>query len=163
MAQHCVLNVDLADVYQKPERKGFLHTLAWGDFVEVIATTAKHLHISTVRYEPQTDGSILPVKTEAYLCPPKASKLKPAQLVIPRENSQVLKVNFVDVQQGDGAVIETPDGKIILVDGGDNQLFARYLAARYRNTSAAAPKVGLRLPRYPTRSHRRESAHGGAS
>lgn len=50
------------------------------------------------------------------------------------------KVNFVDVQQGDGAVIESPDGKIMLVDGGDNQLFARYLAARFRGTSEANPK-----------------------
>jgi len=52
----------------------------------------------------------------------------------------VLKVNFVDVQQGDAAVIESPDGKVILVDGGDNQLFARYLAARFPGTSEAAPK-----------------------
>jgi beta-lactamase superfamily II metal-dependent hydrolase len=47
----------------------------------------------------------------------------------------------VDVQQGDGAVIEAPDGKIILVDGGDNQLFARYLAARFRGTSESKPKM----------------------
>ena len=46
----------------------------------------------------------------------------------------------VDVQQGDGAVIESPQGKIILVDGGDNQLFARYLAARFRGTSDDKPK-----------------------
>ena len=45
-----------------------------------------------------------------------------------------------NVQQGDGAVIESPDGKIILVDGGDNQLFARYLAGRFRGTTAANPK-----------------------
>lgn len=44
------------------------------------------------------------------------------------------------MQQGDAAVIETPGGKTILVDGGDNRLFARYLASRYRGSSAAAPK-----------------------
>ena len=71
-------------------------------------------------------------KSEAYICPTKSSGLKPADIVIPKQDNQVLKVNFVDVQQGDGAVIESPDGKIILVDGGDNQLFARYLAARFR-------------------------------
>lgn len=49
-------------------------------------------------------------------------------------------VSFVDVQQGDGAVIETPKGKVILVDGGENQLFARYLAARYSGTSLLEPK-----------------------
>ena len=61
----------------------------------------------------------------------------------------MLKVNFVDVQQGDGAVIESPDGKVILIDGGDNQLFARYLAvavprddrgpARRRSTASSSP------------------------
>ena len=49
-------------------------------------------------------------------------------------------MNFVDVQQGDGSVIESPDGKVILVDGGDNQLFARYLAGRFRGTTPASPK-----------------------
>ena len=47
-----------------------------------------------------------------------------------RNSSKVLKTDFVDVQQGDGAVIETPKGKVILVDGGEKQLFARYLAGR---------------------------------
>lgn len=140
MAKQSVINVDLADVFAQPDRKGFLHTLGWGDYVEVLDTTAKHLRINTVKFEEQSDGSILPVKTEAYICPTKTSGIKPADVVIPKKNNRVLKVNFVDVQQGDGAVIEAPDGKIILVDGGDNQLFARYLAARFRGTSEAKPK-----------------------
>jgi hypothetical protein len=37
-------------------------------------------------------------------------------------------------------VLETPDGTVVLVDGGENQLFARYLAARFAGTSADAPK-----------------------
>ena len=140
MANKSVLNVDLADVFANPNRKGYLYTLAWGDFVEVIETTSKHIHINTVKYEKLSDGSILPVNIDAYICPTKSSGIKPADVVIPRENNRVLKVNFVDVQQGDGAVIESPDGKIILVDGGDNQMFARYLASRYRGTSKEAPK-----------------------
>ena len=63
-----------------------------------------------------------------------------ADLVRPLADNRVLKVNFVDVQQGDGSVIETPDGKILLIDGGDNQMFARYLAGRFRDTSAQNPK-----------------------
>jgi hypothetical protein len=59
---------------------------------------------------------------------------------LPKSRNEVLKVNFVDVQQGDGAVIEAPDGRVILVDGGDNQLFARYLAARFRGTTLAKPQ-----------------------
>jgi len=140
MAIKSVINVDLADVFARPDRKGFLHTLAWGDYVDVIETTDAGIRISTVKYEEQQDGSILPAAVEAYISPKKSSGIKPADVIIPREENQVLKVNFVDVQQGDGVVIESPDGKIILVDGGDNQLFARYLAARYRGTQEGQRK-----------------------
>ena len=140
MGKQCVINVDLAEVFSQPDRKGFLRVLAWGDQVEVLETTASHLRINTVEFEEQDDGSILPVKTEAFICPSKSSGIKPADVVIPKNDNRVLRVNFVDVQQGDGAVIESPDGKVILVDGGDNQLFARYLAARFRGTSEAKPK-----------------------
>lgn len=140
MAKPCVINVDFADVYEKHDRKNFLHTLAWGDYVEVLETTETHLRIATTKYEKKSDGSILPVPIEAYIQPTISSRLKPADCVIPKADNRVLKVNFVDVQQGDAAVIESPDGKIILVDGGDNQLFARYLAARFRGSSSAQPK-----------------------
>lgn len=141
MAKQMVINVDLADVFAQPGRKGFLHTLAWGDQVEVVETTAAHLKIRTTKFETQPDGSILPAKTDAFIAPAKSSGVKPADAVIAKKDSKVLKVNFVDVQQGDGSVIEAPDGTTILVDGGDNQMFARYLAARYPGTSAAKPKT----------------------
>lgn len=44
----------------------------------------------------------------------------------------VLKISMVDVQQGDGMIVESPDGKIVFIDGGDNKLFARHAAARYQ-------------------------------
>jgi Metallo-beta-lactamase superfamily len=140
MVSQSVINIDLADVFEQPERKSFLHTLAWGDYVEVLEMTDTFIRINTTKYEKKDDGSILPIEIEAYICPAKSSNLSPADIVIPRTDNKVLKVNFVDVQQGDGAVIESPDGKIILVDGGDNQLFARYLATRFRKTSETNPK-----------------------
>ena len=53
----------------------------------------------------------------------------------------VLKFSMVDVQQGDGMILESPSGKIVFIDGGDNKLFARHAAARFlhRQTTAAAP------------------------
>lgn len=134
-----VINVDLADVFKTRDRKGFMFTLAWGDEVDVLETTDTYLRINTVRYEENSDGSILPVSLEAYICP-RLAGMKPNDIVVPKADNRVLKVDFVDVQQGDGAVIESPDGKIVLVDGGDNQLFARYLASRFRGTSPEHPK-----------------------
>ena len=136
MSKQMVINVDLADVFAQPGRKEFLHPLAWGDRVEVLETTAAELRIRTTKFETQPDGSILPVKTEAFIAPTKSSGVKPADLVIPKKDNKVLKVNFVDVQQGDGSVIEAPDGTTILVDGGDNQMFA---------PRAAAVRHGLQL------------------
>lgn len=58
----------------------------------------------------------------------------------------VLKFSMVNVQQGDGMVLETPPDahdqtKLVLIDGGDNKLFARHVAARYehRKSSASRP------------------------
>jgi beta-lactamase superfamily II metal-dependent hydrolase len=140
MGTRCVINVDLADVWEKPDRKGYLRTLAWGDEVTVTRETGSYLEVETVEYERKPDGSVLSRTITAYIAPTKSSGIKVSGLTRPRNQNEVLKVNFVDVQQGDGSVIESPDGKVILVDGGDNQLFARYLAARYRGTSLAKPQ-----------------------
>lgn len=140
MSTKCVINVDLADVWGEADRKKFLRTLAWGDEVTVTTQTATRIEVETVYFNEQPDGSILPVKEAGFIEPRKSSGVKTADVVRPRNQNDVLKVNVVDVQQGDGAVIEAPDGKVILVDGGDNQMFARYLAGRFRGTTAANPK-----------------------
>lgn len=138
MGTKCVVDVDLLDLWETSERKTLLRTLAWGDEVTVRASTSTHLEVESVVFEAAADGSVLSRKVSAFIVPRKP--LKPADVLIPKKQNKVLKVNFVDVQQGDGAVIESPDGKVILVDGGDNQLFARYLAGRFRGTSLARPQ-----------------------
>lgn len=55
--------------------------------------------------------------------------------------SSVLRFSMIDVQQGDGMIIETPAGKVIFIDGGDNKLFARHASARYPATTAAKPQL----------------------
>jgi beta-lactamase superfamily II metal-dependent hydrolase len=140
MSKKCVINVDLADAWGESGRKKLLRTLAWGDEVTVTKQTSTRIEIETVYFNEQSDGSILPVKETGFIEPRKSSGLKTADVVRPRNQNDVLKVNCVDVQQGDGAVIESPDGKVILVDGGDNQMFARYLAGRFRGTTASNPR-----------------------
>ena len=140
MSKQCVINVDLADVWEEKERKHFIRAVAWGDEVTVEQETSTHIEISTTVYRQQPDGSAVAEPITGYLVPAKTSGLKVADLVRPAKDNRVLKVNFIDVQQGDGSVIELPDGKVILVDGGDNQMFARYLAGRFRDTSKAKPQ-----------------------
>ena len=138
-AEH-VVNVDLARVFSGGEKKKLLRTLSWGDPVEVIAVTDQHVEVQTTELKEMPDGSFKPQRVSGFITPKKSSGLKPADVVIPRKKNKVLQIAFVDVQQGDGSVIETPQGKVILIDGGDNQLFARYLAGRYRGSSADQPK-----------------------
>lgn len=140
MAQKQVINVDLADVWAQQDRKKLLRTLAWGDEITVTRRTSKFIEISLTTFEEQADGSIVPKTTKGFIAPSASSGIKAADVIIPRSQNKVLKINFVDVQQGDGSVIESPKGKVILVDGGDNQLFARYLAGRFRGTSESKPQ-----------------------
>ena len=140
MSERALINVDLADVWREKGRKNLLTTLAWGDLVTVLSRTATSIEVELKRFREQPDGSILPVVSTGFIQPAKASGVKLADVLLAGETCPVLKVNFVDVQQGDGAVIESPDGKVILVDGGDNQLFARYLAGRFTGTTMEQPK-----------------------
>ena len=140
MSTPAVIKVDLADVWKASDRKELIRTLAWGDFVTVLRATSTFLEVELTDFVEQADGSVLPKTTTGFIKPTTSSKIKAADVVRPLAENDVLKVNFVDVQQGDGAVIESPDGKVILVDGGDNQMFARYLAGRFRGTSKANPR-----------------------
>ena len=139
MSDERVIAVDLASVYETPEKDGLIWIHAWGDRVEVEEVTDEHVRIKTTTFLPKPDGSIEPVATSGFIVPSSASGIEADEVVATREEAGVLKVDFVDVQQGDASAIETPGGQVILVDGGNNQLFARYLASRYRNTSENEP------------------------
>jgi hypothetical protein len=138
MPDDMVIAVDLADVESAAGKH--ITTLGWGDPVEVLDEAAGRVRVRLTRFLKRRDGSEEPVETEGFI----GTKLKgggqAARVVADRAEAGVLKVDFVDVQQGDGTVIETPSGQVVLLDGGDNQLFARYLAGRFRGTSADAPR-----------------------
>lgn len=63
MGKKCVINVDLADVWQEAGRKKFIRTLAWGDEVTVTQQTATRVEIETVYFEAQSDGRSLGVRS----------------------------------------------------------------------------------------------------
>jgi len=65
-------------------------------------------------------------------------KAKISKKVKTREDP-ILHFSMVDVQQGDGMIIQTPKQRKLFIDGGDNKLFARFCAARYPRTTADDP------------------------
>jgi ribonuclease BN (tRNA processing enzyme) len=133
MAQARSINVDLAALTR--EDGSFRTMLAWGDPVSVVDEEPNRLKVEIIDHVEQPDGSILPKSSFGFV----KRKLGSRNVTAPLSESKVLKVDFVDVQQGDGALIETPEGKVITLDGGDNQLFARYLASQFPGTSDTAP------------------------
>jgi beta-lactamase superfamily II metal-dependent hydrolase len=48
-----------------------------------------------------------------------------------RQNERVLEVNFIDVGQGDGCFIVTPDDEFILIDAGQYDNMERFLSWRF--------------------------------
>jgi beta-lactamase superfamily II metal-dependent hydrolase len=46
----------------------------------------------------------------------------------------LLELAFIDVGQGDACLLTTPERRMVLIDGGENQLASRYLAARFGGT-----------------------------
>jgi Metallo-beta-lactamase superfamily len=138
MADHAIA-IDLAAVTD--DAGDHLTTLAWGDPVEVLSETPDRVTVRLTSFREQPDGSLSPFIREGRIRKREKSTGRRLERVVePADASRVLKVDFVDVQQGDGSMVETPAGSVMLIDGGDNQLFARYLAARYRGTSEQNPK-----------------------
>ena len=118
-----VVNHDFLKLYRdvKGERK-HVATLAFGDRIE---RGPKLGSWTTVRAPELFDG-----RGEWFVKGTLALRAASAP--------GVLRLSMVDVQQGDGLVLETPSGKIMLVDGGDNPLFARHVAARFLHRQATA-------------------------
>lgn len=92
----------------------------WGDEVEIVSEDAKRRRVRVLGVNGAVDEGFISSK----------AKLRETPL---------LRLSMIDVQQGDGLILETPGNKVVFIDGGDNQLFARHAAARFRGTSAANP------------------------
>jgi beta-lactamase superfamily II metal-dependent hydrolase len=93
--------------------------LFWGDEVKV---TGKQEDRYVVEFQQREwrDGKYQTVKYAGLL--PKKTTF--------RDNS-VLKVRFVDIGQGDGAIVETPKGQILFIDGGEEEHMRRYINVAY--------------------------------
>ena len=98
-------------------------TRSWGDRLTVTGADATGIDVFV--------GQPGRVKNAAE------SKLVP---VADERAPKILRLDFVDVQQGDATVLETPGGRTMIVDGGENVQFSRYLAARYPRTALDRPQ-----------------------
>lgn len=87
------------------------------------------------------------------------------------QKERALEVNFVDIGQGDGCHIVTPDDEIMLIDAGQGDNMARFLSWRYnlrsRNVKRAPdfdpskPAKKPKLVEYVVMTHPDEDHYGG--
>jgi len=97
-----------AVVYQEPDGKTPLEHLLWGDYIGV---------------RGRKRGEWFPVCTRHV----KEGWAHEDAI----QGERVLEVIFVDIGQGDGCLVVTPDDKHILIDAGANDNFIRFLRWRY--------------------------------
>ena len=94
----------------------------WGDQCEIVSEANGRIEVKILGRRGPIDHGFIDDRTSLV-------------------KSGVLRLSMIDVQQGDGLILETPDGKVVFIDGGDNQLFARHANARYPGTSEQDPLI----------------------
>src|SRR5436190_9662919 len=112
MNEQRAIAIDLVNLNN--EGGDLIMTLAWGDPVTVVEEDEKRSKVEFVDFETQADGSILPTTRTGFI-PRHPKDKKSVEVSLPADQVKVLKLDFVDVQQGDGALLETPDGKTITI------------------------------------------------
>lgn len=104
-------------------------TLFWGDEVTIVGEQAGR-HVVRL-WRRSWDAQAHRYSREAIDC------LLPAGVHF--RDRPLLKVRFIDVGQGDGAIVETPRGRLVLIDGGEESHLRRYLNAAFSNVLVRRP------------------------
>jgi beta-lactamase superfamily II metal-dependent hydrolase len=122
------LDDDVIRLYKlgEPRRKeNLVATLAWGDRVNVVSPG----RIDLAR-------RVWDEKQSRYV-----DRIVPCTLPAGARfrDEPLLKVRFIDVGQGDGAIIETPDDQVVLIDGGEEEHVRRYINVAYSHILKTKP------------------------
>lgn len=132
MAETRYLDDDIIRLYEldKPRRsENLIATLFWGDSVRVIEEQADQYVIELWRRVWDSDEN-------RYTWEKRIGSL-PAKTRF--RDAPVLKVRFVDVGQGDAAIVETPKGRVVLIDGGEEEHLRRYINVAYSHVLRTKP------------------------
>jgi beta-lactamase superfamily II metal-dependent hydrolase len=124
MASYKVLDDDIVRVYKTPDsksEKNLIGTLFWGDRIRVIKKEGKNWQVELPRRVWKPDKKCYALENQLGYMSSKAKF----------RDAPVLKVRFVDVGQGDAAVIESPKGRIVLLDGGEEDNLRWYMGTAF--------------------------------
>lgn len=119
-------------MFDGPDSNKKITQCLWGDWV-------------SVRDDEAPANGRIPVRTRG-----KIGWLKDGEI----SDGRVLEVNFVDVGQGDGAFIVTPDDGRILIDAGASDNMYRFLKWRFNlRPDRPAPDFELAVISHPDEDH----------
>lgn len=108
-----LIGSDVAKVYKALQGDDVERSLYWGDAVEVTDETGARIEIAWAdKPGGQTQKRYLSKNVVFTDTPP-------------------LKVRFIDVGQGDGAIVESPSGKLLLIDGGQERHLLHYVSRAF--------------------------------
>jgi beta-lactamase superfamily II metal-dependent hydrolase len=113
-----------------PNAKGghtLVATLFWGDRVKLVGSSAAGPLVD-LRVRREENGKLVRRTVRCIL--PKQVKFR---------DTALLKVRFVDVGQGDACIVETPAGRLLLIDGGEESHLHRYMSASFGHLLANGP------------------------
>ncbi len=69
----------------------------------------------------------------SLIVPPESWKYHFGKPDVPKRNKGELRIHYLDVGEGDCTIIELPDGKVMLIDGGDGTNDTKKSVMRYLN------------------------------
>ena len=114
---------DVVSVYEQDSAGKMvrLATLLWGDNVRYVGKSGDWVELDfTTRRFNETTKKYEWKKHPAFI----SSETK-------FRDTPLLKVRFIDVGQGDAAIIETPKGELVLLDGGEESHLYNYMSASW--------------------------------
>ncbi len=76
---------------------------------------------------------LLSLSIFSFFIPPESWRYYFAKPSVDKRKAGELRIHFLDVGQGDCTVIELPDGKVALIDGGDDKSTPKKRVMRYLN------------------------------
>ena len=123
MATVRYLDSDVVGVYEMGSdgKKHRIATLLWGDNVRVVKKSGDRYELDFMTREWNEETGKSEWKKHAAFISAKAKF----------RDDPLMKVRFVDVGQGDAAMVETPKGQLVLIDGGEAQHLRRYFTASW--------------------------------
>ncbi len=101
-------------------------TLFWGDRIEQVGDGNEFDLVTTVWDDERRDYRLETKRVRAA----KKPKFR---------DEGVFKARFIDVGQGDGAIFETPDDRMTVIDGGFGPWFRRYVHRAFAHRLANGP------------------------